>query len=97
LPESIKRGGGKSLSLTGKASGPPADSWNDAPGKRGTENRESEDGRSGKMRWALLPLYTFGPGEKFSPEPPSYGAQAGAAQESQGWSEAWRNGKQSVP
>jgi hypothetical protein len=50
LPESIKRGGGKSLPLTGQASDPPAESGNDALGKRGMVNGESEDERSGKMR-----------------------------------------------
>jgi hypothetical protein len=51
-------------------------------------NEESEDELSGKCGGALLPLYTRGPGKKFPSEPPSYGAEAGAAQESQGWSEA---------
>jgi hypothetical protein len=37
------------MTLTGKA-GPLVESGNDAPGKRGMGNEESEDGRSGKMR-----------------------------------------------
>jgi hypothetical protein len=49
LPESIKRGGGKSLSLTGKASGPPAESGNDAPGKRG----EAMSGFNGSPAFCL--------------------------------------------
>jgi hypothetical protein len=38
------------MSWAWKASSPPAESWNDAPGKRGMINEESDDGRSGKMR-----------------------------------------------
>jgi hypothetical protein len=50
LLESIRRGGGKSMTPDEKASGPPAESGKDAPGKRGMVNGESEDEQSGKMR-----------------------------------------------
>jgi hypothetical protein len=53
------------------------------------ENAELETGKmkmSGaeKCGGALPPLYACGPGKKFPLEPPSYGAESGAAQESQG-------------
>jgi hypothetical protein len=49
LPESIKHGGGKRLSLTRKASGLPVESGNELPRKHGMVNGESEDELSGKI------------------------------------------------
>jgi hypothetical protein len=52
------------MTLAGKVSGPPVENGNDAPGKRGMGNRESEDELSGKMRRGFAAFIYLRPWEK---------------------------------
>jgi hypothetical protein len=54
------------MTLAGKASGPPAESGNDAPGKRGMVDGESEDELSGKMRRGFSAFIYLRPWKKIS-------------------------------
>jgi hypothetical protein len=49
-----------------KASGPPAESGNDAPEKRGMGNEESEDEWSGKMRRSFAAFIYLRPWKEIS-------------------------------
>jgi len=53
------RGRGKRAMLTGKATGQPGESGNDAPGKRVKMNEESEDGQGEKMRTVFFAFFNL--------------------------------------